>query len=330
MKAPSIQATMQRRILVNYRIEPAAVASLLPAPFRPALVDGYNIAGICLIRLGAIRPAGLPKAVGLTSENAAHRVAVEWDTAAGPVTGVYIPRRDTSSRLSALLGGRVFPGWQHRARFRIDERDDSYRVEVSSQDSEVEIAVAAHRADGVMEGSVFGSLEEASAFFQCAPLGYAATPKDGVLDGVALAADGWAIEPLHLDEARSSFFDDRNRFAAGTAVADSAFLMTNLDTTWRAQPRFRPRTTLWLLRSEPGSRSRRDRPRRGRGDGCRECWAVVLVLDAALLMAVISGGGSLSAAAVSLPFVMAGNACVALMLCRARESIGQSWADVAP
>ncbi len=236
MRASTIKATMQRRVLVNYRVEPAILASLLPKPFRPAVVDGYGIAGICLIRLGGIRPAGLPSALGVTSENAAHRVAVEWDTATGPLTGVYIPRRDTSSRLGALLGGRVFPGWQHRATFRVEEGGGLYRIEVSSDDGEVEVAVAAHRSDEVMHGSVFGNIEEASGFFRCAPLGYAATPTDGVFDGVALTAEGWVIEPLQLDEVRSSFFDDPERFAAGTAVPDSAFLMAGLETTWRAQP----------------------------------------------------------------------------------------------
>ncbi len=227
---------MERRVLVNYRVEPTTLAALLPKQFRPALVDGYAIAGICLIRLGSIRPAGCPAALGVTSENAAHRVAVEWDTASGPVTGVYIPRRDTSSRLGALLGGRVFPGWQHRARFQVDERGGTYRIDVSSDDGEVEVAVAAHESDEVMPGSVFESIEAASGFFRCAPLGYAATPTDGVFDGVALTAEGWAIEPLQLDELRSSFFDNRDRFAAGTAVPDSAFLMADLETTWRAQP----------------------------------------------------------------------------------------------
>ena len=99
MRASAIKATMQRRILVNYRVEPEALAAVLPAPFRPALVGGYGVAGICLIRMGSIRPSGLPAVMGVTSENAAHRVAVEWDTPEGPVTGVYIPRRDTSSRL---------------------------------------------------------------------------------------------------------------------------------------------------------------------------------------------------------------------------------------
>jgi Uncharacterized conserved protein (COG2071) len=120
MRAPALAAVMERRILVNYRVDPDLLGSYLPAPFRPALVGGHGVAGICLIRLGRIRPAGLP-AAGLRSENAAHRVAVCWDGPDGPVTGVYIPRRDTSSRLAALAGGRLFPGYLHLARFRAHE-----------------------------------------------------------------------------------------------------------------------------------------------------------------------------------------------------------------
>jgi hypothetical protein len=236
MSTSTIKATIDRRILVNYRVDPDALSLILPKSFRPALVGGFGVAGICLIRLGGIRPAGLPAALGITSENAAHRVAVEWDTDDGPVTGVYIPRRDTSSHLGALLGGRVFPGWQHRARFRVEEGDGCYRVNVSSYDGDVQIEVAAHRAATTMPDSVLGSLDLASKFFRCAPVGYAATPKAGVFDGVALATEGWAIEPLHLDEVRSSFFDDPHRFAAGTATPDSAFLMAGLDTSWRPQP----------------------------------------------------------------------------------------------
>ena len=235
MRAPTIQAKIERRILVNYRVDPEALAQVLPPPFRPLLVAGHGMAGICLIRLSGIRPAGFPPRLGMTSENAAHRVAVEWDSPDGPVIGVYIPRRDTSSRLTAVLGGRLFPGWQHRARFAVQEGAGTYRVEMRARDGEARVAVTEHRADEVMPGSVFGNLEQASAFFRSAPIGYAATPREKVFDGVALAADGWAIAPLHLDEVRSSFFDDTKRFGPGAAVADSAFLMSDLDTTWRPQ-----------------------------------------------------------------------------------------------
>jgi hypothetical protein len=105
VKPPTLGATMERRILVSYRVDVDVLAEALPAPFRPLVVHGYGVAGICLIRLGDIRPAGLPAAVGLSCENAAHRIAVQWDGPDGLVTGVYVPRRDTSFRLAAVAGG---------------------------------------------------------------------------------------------------------------------------------------------------------------------------------------------------------------------------------
>jgi Uncharacterized conserved protein (COG2071) len=239
VRAPAVRAVMERRLLVNYRVDPDVLTSWLPAPFRPALVGGHGVAGICLIRLGRVRPAGFPAVAGLTSENVAHRVAVCWDGRSGPVTGVYIPRRDTSSRLAALAGGRLFPGWQHPARFRAEEHDGRFRVQVDSRDGRVGIRVAGRLADDVPAGSVFGDLDAASRFFRCAPVGYAATPVRGRFDGVELETAGWGLHPLHLDEASSSFFDDPARFPPGTAVADSAFLMGGIATTWRPRPELR-------------------------------------------------------------------------------------------
>lgn len=238
MRAPALRAVMERRLLVNYRVDPELLASLLPASFRPVLVGGYGVAGICLIRLAGIRPAGVPAGAGLTSENAAHRVAVCWDSKEGPVTGVYVPRRDTSSRLAALAGGRLFPGWQHLARFRAEEHDGRFRVQADSRDGVVRILVAGHLTDDLPPGSIFADLDSASRFFRCAPVGYA-TPTEGRFDGVKLETAGWGLRPLHLEEISSSFFDDPGRFPRGTAVADSAFLMGGLATTWRPLPELR-------------------------------------------------------------------------------------------
>jgi hypothetical protein len=233
---------MERRLLVNYRVDPEFLASLLPAPFRPVLVGGYGVAGICLIRLAGIRPAGVPAWAGLTSENAAHRVAVCWDSKDGPVTGVYVPRRDTSARMAALAGGRLFPGWQHLARFRADEHLGRFRVQADSRDGVVRILVAGHLTDYLPSGSIFADLDSASRFFRCAPVGYAATPTEGRFDGVELETAGWGLRPLHLEEVSSSFFDDPARFPPGTAVADSAFLMGGLATTWRPLSELRAAT----------------------------------------------------------------------------------------
>ena len=79
MKVPTIRGLIDRRVLAIFRVAPDALRQILPAPFRPQLVDGFGIAGICLIRLKHARPKGSPSLVGISSENAAHRIAVEWD-----------------------------------------------------------------------------------------------------------------------------------------------------------------------------------------------------------------------------------------------------------
>ncbi|MEO8095715.1 MAG: DUF2071 domain-containing protein, partial [Pseudolysinimonas sp.] len=110
MRAPRMAGVIDRRLLVNYRVDPDVARGLVPAGLRPLLIDGNAVAGICLLRLDQLRPAGLPSAIGLRSENVAHRIAVEWDTPDGMRTGVFIPRRDSGSRVNVAVGGRLFPG----------------------------------------------------------------------------------------------------------------------------------------------------------------------------------------------------------------------------
>lgn len=109
MIQPRLSSVIERRLLVNYRVTPDAAARLLPAGLRPQLVRGHAVAGICLLRLGSARPTWAPPPVGLRSENAAHRISIEWDGPDGVETGVYITRRDTGSRINSWAGGRVFP-----------------------------------------------------------------------------------------------------------------------------------------------------------------------------------------------------------------------------
>src|ERR1700692_2401811 len=103
MQIPVIRGIIDRRILVNFRVDPDVLARIVPAPFRPKLVKGAGMAGVCLIRLKGIRPRVVPAVMGISSENAAHRIAVEWDQGGETKEGVFIPRRDTSSRLNTIL-----------------------------------------------------------------------------------------------------------------------------------------------------------------------------------------------------------------------------------
>ncbi len=238
MRLPRIEGRIERRLLVNYRVEPEAIAGVLPEPFRPQLVGDAAIAGICLIRLGDMRPVHFPRWMGLTSENAAHRVAVEWDTPTGPQTGVYIPRRDSDSWVNIALGGRIYPGEHHRARFEVEETDQHVRLAYTARDGSAQVDVSVHLSKQLNSSRLFADLAEASAFFEAGAIGYSATRRPERFDGLRLKTSAWRVEPAVVDHAHSSFFEDLMRFPPGTAELDSTLLMRRVPVVWE------PLTTL--------------------------------------------------------------------------------------
>lgn len=236
MRVPTVRGVIDRRILVNYRVRPDVLARLLPAPFQPELLGDWGVAGICLIRLRGIRPHFLPPVFGVGSENAAHRIAVHWQRGGHREEGVYVTRRDSSSRFNTFVGGRLFPGVHHHARFSVKEREDFYSVRVDSNDRQVHVAVEGRPARHLPATSIFGSVRRASDFFQRGSVGYSAARVAGEFDGLKLETRGWQVVPLEVERLESSFFEDRFRFPAGSVEFDCALLMLAVEHQWSEQP----------------------------------------------------------------------------------------------
>ena len=238
MRIPVIRGVIDRRILANFRIASDVLAHVVPPPFRPQVVNGFGIAGICLIRLKHIRPQFLPLFVGVSSENAAHRVAVEWDVDGEVRTGVYIPRRDTSSWLNAFAGGRFAPGVHRRARFDVCEDERRFHVAMESLDGSARLLVDGEIASDLPSDSVFSSVDEVSQFFEAGSLGYSPNSSNGHFDGLELRSFNWSVEPLTISRIESSFFDDRDVFPADFVTFDNALLMRGIDHEWHCRDAF--------------------------------------------------------------------------------------------
>jgi hypothetical protein len=233
MRLPVIQGVIRRRILVNFRLDPGVMQAQLPAPFRPKLHCGHAIAGICLIRLEHERPQLVPAILGLSSENAAHRVAVQWTADGVEREGVFVPRRDTSSAVNRLVGGRLFPGEQNAARFTVRDDAGAIDFDMRSEDGRVAVRLRGRRADVLPPSSSFGSVAEASAFFEAGSLGYSVTEAGDRFDGLELRTNGWSVEPLAVEDVHSSYFSDRSRFPEGSVAFDCALVMRDREHEWR-------------------------------------------------------------------------------------------------
>lgn len=232
MRLPNMAGIIRRRVLVNFRVDPEIMRRALPEPFRPEIVDGYAIAGICLIRLEQIRPQALPACLGVASENAAHRIAVRWDSAEGERSGVYIPRRDTSSCLNALAGGRVFPGEHHRASFDVHDEGGDLSLDMRSNDGATFVELRGRVTDRLPAGSLFADVASASEFFRAGSLGYSATARGEHFDGIRLVSEQWHVEPLAVEHVASSYFSDIDTFPRASVSFDCALLMRDVAHQW--------------------------------------------------------------------------------------------------
>lgn len=226
-----MNSTIERRLLINYRMDPVLAQEWLPDGFRVQLVDGAAVAGICMIRLARMTPSGVPGVLGWRGENAAQRVAVEWDDNGTLSRGVFITRRFSASRLAVGLGGRLFPGVHTTAEISSDESDGRIAVTLRTQstapvtiDAEVDVATS-------LTGSIFPTLADASDFFRAGNIGWSPARESGLLDGLRLETDSWRVEPTTPIRVHCSLFDE---LPEGAAELDSVLLMRNLTATWNS------------------------------------------------------------------------------------------------
>ncbi len=253
----TIHGIIDRRVLLNYRICPDALERVLPRPFKPKLYGAYGIGGVCMIRFKHLRPQAFPQWLGLNSENAAHRIAVQWQQDGEMKEGVFIPRRDTNSWFNRTFGGRVFPGIFHSSTFESSDSNSTVTVRILRNDGQPEAYFDGHVAERLSTSSIFPSLDEAAKFFSLGATGYSATRTEGRFHGMELRSLDWKVCPLAVDAAFSSFFCDVGRFPQGSVELDCALLMRGVEHEWHSRPDlFYSSDKSYLSASENGARVR--------------------------------------------------------------------------
>jgi Uncharacterized conserved protein (COG2071) len=222
----TLRAQVRRRLLISYRVDPEIAQSLIPDVFRPQIVDGSAVAGVCMIGLQSVRPGWLRPRVGFRTENVAHRIAVEWDEDGKTRAGVYIVERHSSSLVPVLAGGRLFPGVQKRARFKLDETDSRFRVTMAAPGTRVSVDV---QLGGPWTSTLFPTIEAASAFHEHGAVGWSPRRDGRGVEPLELTSKEWAVESGRVISLKSSFFE---ALPAGSATLDSVVVMRDLPFFW--------------------------------------------------------------------------------------------------
>lgn len=225
-----MHSVIERRMLINYRVDPSLAQQWLPDGFRVQLVDGVAIAGICMIRLARMAPRGGPGVLGWRGENAAHRVAVEWDAGGHTHRGVFITRRFSASPLAVAAGGRLFPGVHTRA--TITSNEAPHRITLTMRAPSVavdaDVAIATE-----LKGSVFPTVADASDFFRAGATGFSPARRPDTFDGLRLETTDWRVEPTTPIGVHVTLFD---YLPTGAAELDSVLIMRDVTAAWNPVP----------------------------------------------------------------------------------------------
>jgi len=220
-------------MLLNFRADADVVQRLLPAPLQVDRQHGHAIVGVCLIRLENLRPKGVPSPLGLSSENMAHRVAIRYPSRGGIRSGVFVWRRETDQRLVEALGGRLFPGVHHHARFQVSESQSRLAMDVTTGDGRADVRFSAHALGEWRHTPCFGAFDEVSEFFRRGDCGFSCSLRGDELEGLQLKMLSWEMVPMEIESQHCAFYSDLNRFPAGSLEFDCGLLMRGLPHEWR-------------------------------------------------------------------------------------------------
>lgn len=232
MELPVLDGIIDRRILINYRVNPNVIKKLLPDDLDPLIINGYASAGICLLRLKNIGIKHAPRILRINSENAAHRFLVKSRNTDRKICGVYIPRRDTDSLLNVVVAGKLFSWPHYAARFEVNEDNGTYAVTMQSKDGNSSLQVEAELADTFPSDSMFKSIDHASQCFRDCSIGISPSSHGKRNKTIQLKTNSWSVKPLHIRMLRSSFFEDNSIFPDGSIRFDNALLMEGIEHEW--------------------------------------------------------------------------------------------------
>ena len=210
-------------LMLSYRTPARAVRHLVPRGLELETRGGYAFWNVLACRVEAMRPAGVPRRLGVTFNDVAYRLHVRGKTAAGEtLRGLYFVRSDADSGLVARFGNalttfRFSAADVELSRARVDGSDVltvavmGRREADGAADALVRVATGAPAgsAAALPDGSPFASPAEAADFLKYRPLGLSVDLDGRYLEMTEVVRDesAWRERPVSVIEAHWKFLE---------------------------------------------------------------------------------------------------------------------------
>jgi len=226
--------------LVNFSMEPATLARLLPAPIEPDAYDGRAFLSVVMADMDRMRPAGLPAVCGVTYQQVVYRAVVRN----GTERGVHFLRSDADNPFMVLMGNLLSFFSFHNARIIAERRGNFRHVDLAAAPQDHANIHASFDLGSarrtVPEGSVFPSLEVAQGFLVELYAAFHRPAGHSDVSTVRIKRGAWNIAFVDAPRARFEFMDGSRAFAPGSTRLDSIIYVEDIAYYWHTLDRRAP------------------------------------------------------------------------------------------
>jgi hypothetical protein len=230
----AIDAHLRDCLTLTYAAAPDVLRPLLPPGLELDTFGGFGFVAIALVQTEALRPAGLPRAMGQDFLLAGYRVFTRFRN----MRGLRILRSDTN-RARMVIGGNLLTHYNyHRCDARLDVSGGCVHIAIQTPDGVGDLDLTADVTRRVLpEGSPFESVREARRFAGPLPYTFDYEPETHAIIAINAVRTNWRPAPVAVDVRRVAFFD-QPVFAGCRPVLAAAFHVGQVEYRWERGVRY--------------------------------------------------------------------------------------------
>jgi uncharacterized protein YqjF (DUF2071 family) len=227
-----MQALFLDCFLVNFGVNPEAVASYLPKGLVPKLHHGEAYISVVIAKLEKMRPAFLPKSFGITYNQVVYRLVVNKDGE----RGVYFLRSDADNSLMCFLGNMFSYFKFHRANIDIVNSQNRLEFSLKGIDSDVanihSIFDIAGASLELPASSKFQSLDEAKIYLVELFTAFGCMPNGKTINRVKIKRGEWQVSLVADHCAEYNYLKSGLFFPTANCRLDSVFYVQSIPYYW--------------------------------------------------------------------------------------------------
>ena len=236
----AVQAHFRHAVTLTYALPAEVLRPLLPPGLELETVGGHGFVAVALVQTEALRPAGMPAALGQDFFLAGYRLFTTFRAPNGRrLRGLRILRSD-ANRARMVAGGNLLTHYNyHRCVSSVDVTPDRLRIVVSTADHAADLRVTADLSvPALPKSSPFATLREARRFAGPLPFTFDYEAETNAIIAIQATRAGWRPEAVSVDVEQLTFFD-QPAFAGCTPVLAAAFHVANIDYRWERGVHYR-------------------------------------------------------------------------------------------